>query len=385
MSNFDEIRPYNDSEVNAVINRLSNDSEFISTVAHYRLNNWPKVARRTVGRWLVKKHLSKYLESISDVKSFQMTVKDFMDQMIEQTISELTVEGLDQLPEGPCLFISNHRDIAMDPALVNWTLHNHGHETVRIAIGDNLLSKPWTSDLMRLNKSFIVQRSIKAPRKLFAAFKTLSSYISHSLKVDGEHVWIAQREGRAKDGNDLTEPAIIKMFAMAKSKEQTLAQFINSINLVPVSISYEYDPCDQLKAHELSQIATHGSYKKSAHEDIQTIGRGITGHKGRVNVSFAKPIANLDDDVTAEQIAELIDTAILDHYKIRPANIIAMQQLDPEADIDASDFGISFSEMGKASAEFRERFEGIEPSDEEAFLGAYAAPVKRLLERKTAR
>jgi len=383
MNQFEQIRPYNNTEVGKVLNRLRDDKEFIATIAHYRFNKWPKFARHSIGRLVVKRYLEKYLEPITTVKAFQLKVKEFMDQMIDQTIDHLAVEGMENVPKTPCLFVSNHRDIAMDPALINWALYQAGHETVRIAIGDNLLSKPWTSDIMRLNKSFIVQRSIKAPRKLFAAFKTLSAYIQHSLKADKEHVWIAQREGRAKDGIDTTEPAIIKMFGIAKSKEQTLAEYINSLNIIPVSISYEYDPCDAAKAHELTEKVRRGHYEKSKHEDIQTIGRGISGQKGRVTVSFGQPLNNLKKDASAEEIAATIDRIILKNYAIRPSNIIALQQLQPELDIDPSEFGVSFNDIKTQAPIFNERFDAIEPSDEQAYLSAYAAPLQRRINEAT--
>src|SRR5690606_32442570 len=145
------------------------------------------------------------------VADLQHIVKKYMDRMIEGTTDQFTVSGLAELPSGrPWLFMSNHRDIALDPAFLSYALYHNGHETVRIAIGDNLLSKPFAVDLMRLNKSFMVRRSAKGPRAMVAAYKTLSAYIRHSLEVDGSPIWIAQREGRAKDGIDRTEPAVIK-------------------------------------------------------------------------------------------------------------------------------------------------------------------------------
>ena len=137
----------------------------------------------------------------------------------------------------PYLFISNHRDIAMDPAFVNWVLYQNGFKTLRIAIGDNLLTKPFASDLMRLNKCFIVNRSATSPREKLKAAKKLSAYMHHSLTQDKSNLWIAQREGRAKDSLDITNPAIISMLALNKPKQEAFGDYIASLNIVPVSIS----------------------------------------------------------------------------------------------------------------------------------------------------
>ena len=182
-----------------------------------------------------------------------------MRKMIDTTVSGLSVSGLDQLsPDQSYVFVSNHRDIAMDPALVNWVLHLNQHQTLRVAIGDNLLTKPYVSDLMRLNKSFIVNRSATAPREKLKAAKHLSSYIHHSITEDRQNIWIAQREGRAKDGLDRTNSAVIGMLGLSKAKPVPLADHIKTLNIVPVSISYEYDPCDEAKAKELYMQQTHG-------------------------------------------------------------------------------------------------------------------------------
>ena len=177
--------------------------------------------------------------------------------MISTTTTKVEFSGLEKLTaDQNYLFISNHRDIAMDPAFVNWGLHQQGLDTVRIAIGDNLLKKPFVSDLMRLNKSFIVKRSAKGVREMMAAFKALSGYIKHSLSVEKQSIWIAQKEGRAKDGNDQTDPAILKMLYMnGKGQKLAFSEYMTGLNIVPVSISYEYDPNDVAKANEIAQLA----------------------------------------------------------------------------------------------------------------------------------
>jgi energy-coupling factor transporter ATP-binding protein EcfA2 len=379
MANFDDIRPFNDNEVQPTLQKLIRDPELLATFGHYKFSNWPKFLRQSLGSKLIAVGLRRHVNKLQTVRDFQEDVEQYMNKMIKETISELSIVGIENIPAGPCLFISNHRDIAMDPALINWSIFQHGRDTVRIAIGDNLLSKPWTSDVMRLNKSFIVQRSITAPRKLFAAFKKLSAYIGHSVTVDHHDVWIAQREGRAKDGVDTTEPAIIKMFAMSKAKDQSLGAYLNTLNIVPVSLSYEYDPCDAAKARELTFKATSGTYEKGEHEDIQTIGAGITGFKGRVTVAFGQPLNQLSDETTADEIAALIDQQILSHYEIRPANVLALRQLEPALDFDASAFNVSEHDIAAQRSVFEQRLANSDEIYHSQFLSAYAAPLKRKL------
>jgi len=192
------------------------------------------------------------------------------------------------------------------------------------------LTKPWVSDLMRLNKSFIVTRSASGPRELLAASKNLANYVQHSLREERVPVWIAQREGRAKDGIDRTEPVIIKMLSMSRDKaSQEFDAHIASLGIVPVAISYELDPCDALKAHELCQRASAGSYQKGAQEDVRSIGQGIAGDKGRVHVSFGTPLGA--GYTTPEAVAAEIDRQVISSYCLHPTNIYAYEMLNPGA------------------------------------------------------
>ncbi len=327
---FADIRPYRDEEVAAVLARLLTDREFLDTMAGFRLGRLAAFAPALV-RPLVRRALAREVRGVADVSAMQVVIKRYMDRMIEDTTGGFSVSGLECLdPVRPYLYISNHRDIAMDPAFVNYALHRANHETVRIAIGDNLLTKPWVSDLMRLNKSFIVKRSVSGPRELLAASKNLANYIQHSLLQERAPVWIAQREGRAKDGIDRTEPVVIKMISMSRDKStQEFDTHIQSLGIVPVAISYELDPCDALKANELYQRASQGGYQKGAQEDVASIGRGIAGNKGRVHVSFGTPLgAGL---ATADAVAAEIDRQVISSYCLHPTNIYAYQMLNPDA------------------------------------------------------
>ncbi|MBR9882405.1 MAG: 1-acyl-sn-glycerol-3-phosphate acyltransferase [Oceanospirillales bacterium] len=325
---YQAIRPYRDDEVGDVLNGLIHSDEFIRAITHYqfpRMSEWAGWLLRPVVRIL----LAARIGDVEDIHGFQTMVADYMAKMIARTTTRLSCSGLERLDDDEAyLFVSNHRDIAMDPAFVNWVRYQYGMSTVRIAIGDNLLRKPYVSDLMRLNKSFIVNRSARG-RAMMTALNQLSGYIDHSIQ-NGHSIWIAQREGRAKDGNDRTDPALLKMFYMSQRKERSFSEAVERLNIVPVSISYEYDPCDASKANELAAKASSGVYEKSEFEDIDSIVKGITGNKGHVHVAFGEPIRGQFD--TPEQLAQEIDRQIYINYYLHPSNLAAAgEQVDAQA------------------------------------------------------
>jgi len=373
---FSEIRPYRDDEIRAVVQRLLNSAEFLDVISSWRFGALARIAPALV-RPLVRVFLGRELRDVNDVRSMQMVIKLYMDRVIANSSNGFSSSGMDALDSKESyLYMSNHRDIAMDPAFTNYALHREGRETVRIAIGDNLLTKPWVSDLMRLNKSFIVRRSLSGPREFLAATKVLSAYIRHSLLEESAPVWLAQREGRAKDGIDRTEPAIIKMLAMSRNKkEQSFSEHVKSLKIVPVAISYELDPCDALKAAELYQIDSQGSYEKGAQEDVASIGQGIAGNKGRVHVSFGSPIgaqSGVDLDTPAAVAAE-IDRQIIPLYCLHPTNLYAYRMLHGE---DAKVSGELYLEEGDCSrAEFEARINAMPKEHRPFTLGIYANAV----------
>lgn len=321
VDNFDDIRPFNDTEVPAAVAQIIADPEFNAAIIRYKFGFLPAVAHRLLTPllgWYLRRHWQQ-LRTVADV---QQAMSGYLDQALRRTTDGVTFDGLAQLdPQKSYLFVSNHRDITMDPALVSWSLNKSGLQTCRIAIGDNLLKKPCVTALMKLNKSFIVRRSAKGPREMLKALSQLSAYIGHSLST-GHHIWIAQREGRAKDGFDQTDPAILKMFYMAgKSKGIDFVSYMQNLNIVPVSISYEYDPCDLAKARELYQRQTDGNYQKSEFEDINSIIQGITGYKGRIHVHFGEVVSAGFEN--PEQLAALIDQQIYQGYRLFPVNQLA--------------------------------------------------------------
>ncbi|MEG0968984.1 MAG: 1-acyl-sn-glycerol-3-phosphate acyltransferase, partial [Pseudomonas sp.] len=274
------------------------------------------------------------------------------------------------------LFLANHRDIVMDPAFVNYAVYHAGLPTPRIAIGDNLLQKPFVSDMMRLNKSFIVHRSISGRREKLAAYQLLSAYINHSIRNDGQSIWIAQAEGRAKDGDDRTDSAILKMFHMSR-KDEPFGAVIQSLNLSPVSISYEYDPCDQAKARELYIRATTGSYSKAPGEDDLSIAQGITGYKGRVHINFAPPVTAFFEDT--KQLAAEIDRQILAGYRLFPVHYLAYAQwakADPALQVPAAAQVFPADELARAKAEWQRRLDACPAEQRPYLVQQYATPVR---------
>lgn len=356
---FKNIRPYTDEEAPGVVARLLHNEELIKAISLFR---FPRLARwmPAVTKWLVTRALQQQLAGVQTVADMQHVIADYMEHMIQKTSQNVTFSGIENLSTDQAyLFISNHRDIAMDPAFVNWGLHHNDMQTVRIAIGDNLLKKDYVSDLMRLNKSFIVNRSASGVREKLAAFIQLSAYIEHSVET-GHSVWIAQREGRAKDGNDFTDPAIIKMFYMSmKKKKLSFADAMKKLRIVPVSISYEYDPCDSMKARELYERCHTGEYQKSQFEDIESITQGITGYKGDVHVAFGEPISADYDN--AEDLAAAIDEQIISNYFIHASNKMAAEQSE----------GVS----SDAQQRFQARLAEVPEECQEFFMSMYANPL----------
>ena len=381
MEDFTDIRPFNDAEVPAVLQRLLDDREFLEAICALkfkRASSWMGWSLRA----LVRMALRRELAGVNDVQGLQQVIERYMTRMIEDSTAGFSVSGLEHLdPNKAYVFMSNHRDIALDPAFTSYALFNNGFDTARIAIGDNLLTKPYVSDLMRLNKSFIVKRSARGPREILKAYRNLSAYIRHSLQQESVSIWIAQREGRAKDGCDRTEPAIIKMLAMSQDKQhESFADYIRGLNLVPVSISYELDPCDTLKATELHLLAEHGSYEKSEYEDVASIATGIAGDKGQVHVAFGQPLAGNYDGPDA--VAAELDRQIISNYALHATNLYAYRALHG----DDAVLPAAVSTIGGActEAEFQQRMQALPAGARKYALGIYANAVTSKLRYESA-
>lgn len=294
------------------------------------------------------------MNSIWDFQHYLML--PVLQTIILPTFSELTVSGLENLDRNKaCLFISNHRDIVLDSAVLNYFLHINNFPTAEIAIGDNLLKESWIRDLVRLNKSFVVKRSLDNMEMLRAS-KKLSAYIKDTIVKRNESVWIAQRAGRAKDGNDETNRGLITMFGLSADGD-SIGHF-RQLNIVPVSVSYQYDPCDGKKTREIYLEKSEGNYVKSEKEDVESMKMGITLPKGKGHIHFGKSIGDsiskIDSSGKKSQInaaiAELIDEQIQSNYKLWSSNYIAGEMLIGKKD------GI-YSDSEKS--DFENRVKGI--------------------------
>ncbi|PCJ22173.1 MAG: glycerol acyltransferase [SAR86 cluster bacterium] len=370
MDKFKDIRPYHDGEIRPVIDKLIENPEFLASIASFYA---PRMARLfpAMMRNVAHNKLKGQLKAVCDVATMQDVIAVYMDKMIQDTTTGLTHSGIENLQEGKSyLFISNHRDITMDPAFVNYILYHAGYETLQIAIGDNLLKKPFVSDLMRLNKSFIVKRSLKG-RELLLGLTHLSEYIHHCVE-DNHNVWIAQREGRAKDGIDKTDPALLKMLAMNQRKIP-LSENLSQLHIVPVSISYEYDACDVLKAEELYQRESTGGFTKTDKSDIESIVAGMIGFKGDVHIAFGKELDFGSDE--PELIAADIDKQILQNYKLRDSHYLALQLLQKKGLLSAQEQeSLDDNHQVKEASRnvFEKRLREVDPKLHKHYLFSYA-------------
>lgn len=375
MGEFEAIRPYSDAEVPAVLQRLLSDDAFLGALVRYR---FPRLAG-PLG-WLLKPliahRLAREVTGIRSVATLQDKFEPYVDHAIEKATDGVTYSGVNRLKPGCAyLFIANHRDIVMDPAFVNYAVYHAGLPTPRIAIGDNLLQKSFVSDLMRLNKSFIVHRSLSGRREKLAAYQTLSAYINHSIREDRQSVWIAQAEGRAKDGDDRTDSAILKMFHMSR-KDEPFAEMVRALHFIPVSISYEYDPCDLAKARELHTRASTGEYRKAPGEDDASIALGITGYKGRVHINFGAELEGEFSD--AKQLAAELDRQILGNYRLFPVHYLAYEMSenrDPDLAVPTAESLFGSEELEKARKEWNRRLEQCPAEQRPWLVLQYANPV----------
>jgi len=321
--NFDDIRPFNNDEVHDAIEQLVTSDGLRNALRYVTPDlDWDAFVE-TMRQCKTK-------EQFKTILAYQTVVA-----IAKKTTFSLTISGRSRLPENtPCTFISNHRDIILDAAFLNVLLADIGHAMTQIAIGDNLLIHPWIDTVVRLNNCFIVKRDLSV-RQLLKSSLQLSAYIHHAIKDLRESVWIAQREGRAKDSNDHTQTSVLKMLNMAGDRD-TVLKNLTELNIVPISISYEYDPCDYLKAKEFQQKRDNPDFVKSKRDDLLNMETGLLNNKGRVHFTLGSPIndrlaalenKNLDKNALIAEIALIIDKEIYKHYRFYPCNYIAYDLL----------------------------------------------------------
>jgi hypothetical protein len=320
--NFDAIRCYDKEEIPAVLERLSNDKHFINLLS-------------TIYPLLPKELIKQRLVSFDNADDFQkIMVYPFLQYLEANLTKGIKLLGLDKIDKNRSyLYVSNHRDIILDSTLLCGKLIENGMDTVEIAIGDNLLVFSWIEDLVRLNKSFIVRRNPGA-KQMLESSRLLSAYMAYTINEKKHSIWIAQREGRAKDSDDRTQESLLKMFNMGGTG--TFTENLAALHICPLSISYEYDPCDYLKAKEFQQKRDNPDHKKSPQDDLLNMKTGVMGFKGRVVYRIAgeisdeimqlgEEIQNRNELVAA--IASLIDAKIHSNYEIYKVNKIAYDML----------------------------------------------------------
>lgn len=373
---FDAIRAYEDRDYVATIKTLFADEAF-RDVLQKLFPNQPLPL------------LEKQLSSFSSILEFQKKfIHGFVTQLIQKTGKGLSLD-ISALTnrEIPYTYISNHRDIILDPALLDILLIDAGFpQTVEIAIGDNLLVYPWIKHLVRLNKAFIVQRSLSL-REMLAASKLMSRYMHFVITQKKNPIWIAQREGRAKDGNDRTQEAVLKMIAMGG--EGTTTERLMAMHIVPLSISYEFDPCDFLKAKEFQMKRDNPAYKKTRADDLVNMQTGLFGYKGRMHYACAPCI---DDWIATREglsnaeffaaTARRLDEEIYRNYRLYPNNFMALDLLN-----NRKDYISHYSEEDKVQfgQYLRQQIDKIDlPNKDESFLRErllemYANPAKNQL------
>lgn len=381
---FDEIRPYDTGEVQQAFNELLADRQFSTML-------------RGIVPWLPKSLRNAVLKmAFIGVKSPLDFQKRFMKPIVRHIIRKHT-DGCtfddNCLPRDFSLrytFVSNHRDIVLDSALLDVMLVETGYPTtVEIGIGDNLLIYPWIKRLVRMNKAFTVRRGL-TPKEMLRSSQIMSRYIHYAVTQKHENIWIAQREGRAKDSDDRTQDSVLKMLAMGG--EGKPIDSLREINIVPLTISYEFDPCDYLKAQEFQQKRDNPAFKKSRQDDLDNMKTGIFGYKGRVHYHCAAPINTWIDELgelpKTEFFAALskrIDRELHANYRLFPCNYIALDELE-----ETKKYAQHYTEADKKRFEdyLKGQLEKVKIANpdvkflRERMLTMYANPLRNYLKAK---
>ena len=368
MTKFDDIRPYYDSEVNEALRSILGNP-MLKAIMNF---TFPDMEEEVWQEQLKKTH---------SIRDFQVNlIYESIQKVLQKSSDGLTTSGFEKLePNTSYLFISNHRDIILDTSLLNVSLFEHGLIMTASAIGDNLVQKDILLKLSRLNRNFLVKRNLP-PRELLQSSKLMSEYMYQLLAKENRSVWVAQREGRTKDGNDATHQGVLKMIAMA-SDETCCLDYFKKLKIVPVSISYEYDPTDALKMPQLLAQAKDEVYVKEKNEDFVNLISGIIGQKKRIHIHVGDVLNKEFDAIKVETdnankqiqaLAQVIDDSILQSYKLWPTNYIAYDLLNGN-----QQFVAQYTEKEKQVFERRleMRIDAENETMKKGFLAMYANPV----------
>ena len=366
---FKDISPYSDQEVNEQIQKLISNRIFFKKLALLIFPFSSKLLPGIIESFIRRKFKNSF-QSVNSIKEFQASLAPYVKAMIDRTTDGFTFSGEQNLSNRASIYIGNHRDIALDAAFLNFLLFQQKKDTVRIAIGDNLLDSSFAEILMRLNKSFIVHRDIQGIKETLKKLTKLSKYIDQSLFNDNESIWIAQKEGRANDGNDFSDSAVLKMLYLHKRKDLSFNKWLKTINIIPVSISYEYDPLDIVKAKgwDHQDGMTLDEINES---DLNELAKGLFGDKGRVHLHICEPIHFDSDDI--EELSSKIEYEILTNYKIWPSTHIAAKAL---AKHDSTiDFYDEKQIESNQELKFLNRFNGVSENVRKESLEMYVRPM----------
>jgi hypothetical protein len=380
---FSEIAPFDNDDIHDHIVRLVAEPGFEHAV------KWvlPDVEYSAFAQQLM---------SLKTQEEFQLNIMvPFLKVLEAKTSNGVSCSGIDNYLQGNVYtLISNHRDIVLDASFLNLCLVREGRPTCEVAIGNNLLIYPWISDLVRLNKSFIVKRDTGMRGALDAA-KQLSGYIHHAISSKHQSLWIAHREGRAKDSNDRTQESLIKMLGLAG--EGSFVEHVREINLMPVSISYEFDPNDYLKVREFLMKKRNPEYKKSQHDDLLSMETGLLQQKGRIHFALTECLsdkiaalpADIDRNTAVAEVCRMVDHAIHTHYRLYPINYIAYDQLNGTETFAGKEY--TTSDLHQINEYFNKQLAKVDvpdlTADDETFmrrmmLTMYANPLINKLNAK---
>ncbi len=366
---FKDISPYSDQEVNEQIKNLLNNKFFFKQLAKLLFPISSQLLPGLVEIFIRVKFRNSF-ESANSIREFQSSLAPYVKTMISRTTDGFTFSGEENLSSDASVYIGNHRDIALDAAFLNFLLYEQNKETLRVAIGDNLLDGSFAEILMRLNKSFVVHRDIQGVKETLKRLTKLSAYIDKSLFEDNESIWIAQKEGRANDGNDFSDVAVLKMLYLCKRKELSFSEWIKKINFIPVSISYEYDPLDITKARGWDH-QEEMSLEQINESVLDELAAGLFGDKGRVHLHICSPVDYAGDDI--DELSGMIEQEILCNYKIWPTSHIAAKALS-KSDTSFNCFDEKLI-TEKQENYFFNRISDLDPGIQKECLKIYARPL----------
>ena len=366
---FEDIRPYNDNEINQALRRIISDPSFDAILEFF----FPDED---------KNKIRESLAGTFTAHDFQLNfMYPLVYSIVRKTSKGLTSDGFEQLTPGtPYLFVANHRDIVLDSAILQVLLLDNNHNTSEITFGSNLMINQFVIDLGKVNRMFKVVRGYNKA-ELIRNSQILSAYIRHTITVKENLVWIAQRPGRTKDGNDKTEAGLLKMLNM--SSQRDFKESFRELNIVPLVISYEYEPCCSFKVKELLETSLHGTYQKKPGEDLKSIVTGLTQPKGKIHLSVGKPVNNFaempDEKDTLNnkinRLAGMIDEEVYSHYKLWPNNYIACDLLNKNEKYRSVYSSAEKQEFLKYMEDETGMKEGDKKTIEELFLRIYANPL----------